>query len=122
MMMDEFYYWMYRGLRKIRKEEDPAFDAFLGVFFFTLVNITVIGRVIYNITEFNLTKEESKIVGVIFAAIVLTLGYFRLYKRRVEIFNKINQFSDNRRRKGKRVFIAYIIISGILFYMVTLFF
>lgn len=81
-MMDEFYYWMYRGLRKIREEEDPAFDAFLGVLFFIMLNFAVIGRAFYNITQYSLSQGEVKFWGPILAAIQVILGYFLYIKKR----------------------------------------
>jgi hypothetical protein len=87
-----------------------------------LLNITVIGRIIYNITQFNLSKEHAQTIGVIFAIIFLGLGYFGLYKKRDGIFQMMSQLSEKRRQVGKNIFIAYIIVSSILFCIVTIFF
>ncbi len=120
--MDEFYYWMYKGLGKIRSEQDPKYDAMLGVLFFIGLNIIVIGRIIFKLNNLKAIEEDVILIALVYALFTLIFGYFRLYKRKQKIIDKIGLFSSKRLKIGKVFFIIYIIISFISFYVVAFFY
>ncbi|POY34682.1 hypothetical protein C3K47_19060 [Solitalea longa] len=115
-MMQEFYYWMYKGLKRIRKEENPSFDAVLGVVFFINLNIMVIGRLAYNYTHFKISKDHVIVIAIIYALMFLSVSSFYFLRNRTKIFERINTYPAKRLRKGKYVFIAYVILSLVSFY------
>lgn len=120
-MIKQFYYWMYKGLQKIRKDKDPAFDAFLGMVFFQNLNLIVVTRIIHNITGFTLLKGEVVQYGTLLGITLLGLNYFGLYSKRKQIFDHINTLSVYRYKKGKKIFITYVILSFIMFFSLGLF-
>lgn len=119
--MDELYFWIYKGLKKIRKEGDLEFDAFLGVLFFIIIYIIIIGRIFNVMIGFKLLKADAILIGVILAISLIFYGYFFLYKRRSEIFAKMRLLSNTKLKKGKKIFICYVIMSLVMFYGVLLF-
>ncbi|AFD07513.1 hypothetical protein [Solitalea canadensis] len=119
-MIKEAYYWMYKGLQKIRKDENPAVDAFLGIVFFQNLNLIVLGRILFCIFHFRIAKDLVLMWTILGAIIIISLNYFITYHRRKDIFQIVEQYSKDRRRKGKFFFILYIIASLVAFYSVTL--
>jgi hypothetical protein len=121
-MIDELYFWMYRGLKKRRHDKDPASDALLGVLFFIGINIIVIGRHLNNYTNFIVPKQIVIFIGILLGLIQILLGYFYLFRKKEQIFNRINNLSKKRLKKGKVVFITYVLISLLMFYITLIFF
>lgn len=106
-MIKEAYYWMYKGLQKIRKDENPAVDAFLGIVFFQNLNLIVLGRILFCIFHFRIAKDLVLMWTILGAIIIISLNYFITYHRRKDIFQIVEQYSKDRRRKGK-FFLFYI--------------
>jgi hypothetical protein len=121
-MIDELYFWMYRGLKKGRHDKDPASDALLGVLFFIGINIIVIGGHLNNYTNFIVPKQIVIFIGILLGLIQILLGYFYLFRKKEQIFNRINNLSKKRLKKGKVVFITYVLISLLMFYITLIFF
>ena len=120
--MDKFYFWMYRGLRKIRKEDDPAADGMWGVLFFIIINIIIVGRFVHSHTNIVLPINDLRFIAFIMAFILIVPGYYGLYGRRKQIFYKMSLLSIEQLKRDKFIFISYIIISIIGFYVTLIYF
>jgi len=120
--MRDVYYWMYRGLKRIRRDDDPKFDALLGIVFFQGLNIIVIGRVVFKLFPFNVTKELVILSGILLSICLFAIDYLLFYKKRESILKNVPGYSKRRLRTGKILFIIYVILSASAFYSMTLFF
>ena len=116
-MFKEIYFWMYSYLSGIKTNKTPAFNSYVIICLFQLLNI---GTFIVLINFFFKTNNEKTLaifIGPITMCVLYVLNYFYLYTKREEIFEKYRSVLPKRRIKGQLFFWIYILLSLTIFFV-----
>ena len=119
-MFTELYYWIYRVLKKIPTNDNPEFNAFLGISFFQCMNvITLIGIANYFFV-LNVPKNIVIYSGIFIYVIITVTNYFSIFSKRDEVKKKYEKLETTRRKKGQLLLLLYVLVTIILFiYVLT---
>lgn len=117
-MLGQLYYWMYHYLTKVKTNDQPFFNAYLGITFFFCLNITAVGRTLYHFKLISSDKEGASLLGIVMYLFVSIPLFFHLFQRRKLILDTINRYSIQKLKMSKVYFWAYIFTSLTLMYLV----
>jgi hypothetical protein len=112
------FYWINYYLSKLKRNVPPSYDAYLLVILLQTINIIGVGRIVYNFTHFKIAKETATYTGIILAILLFLGNFFYLFKRRVEILKKINEYPEKKLLTSKIVFWIYVFSSFIFIVLV----
>jgi hypothetical protein len=121
-MLAQLYYWMCQYLKKVKTNDQPFFNAYLGITFFSCINIVAVGRILYHFKLISGSKEASSFFGLMLYLLVSGILFFTLYLKRVSIENTINEYPARKLKTSKFIFWTYIISSSIIMSIVLLYF
>ena len=110
--MKTIFYWLYRLLKKTRKEDDPSVATFMVITFLQAWNIGVMYKITFNprgvVTA---TKSFAVVVAIMLTIILMLINYFFLYRTRKADFIKIENQKQRKYRLGEILFWIYFIGS-----------
>lgn len=109
--MGVLYYWLFKILRKTRREEDSGLAAMVMLGFMIYWNIVTIFKKCSPVNYFSTSKEYAILFGISITPIIFLPLYFGLYKRRFIIIEYIEKFTPKRYIIGKIFSYLYFIIS-----------
>lgn len=117
-MFKEFCYYLYEI--HTGKESDNAkfLSAIAGILFLQEMNIISLWGIINYIFKLVILKDSIIFMGVSIWLILTILDYLFIYKKRVEIIQKVENFSFKRKRTGEVLFVLYIIATLFTIYYV----
>ena len=116
-MFEELYYWMSTRLEKIKTNDNPPFNAYFLIMILQSFNIGTLFVIVNSYTKVHLPKNSSIYIGLSLALILALIDYPTLYKRRKEIFKKIENLAPKRKKKGLIYFWLYVCLSTIIFFV-----
>lgn len=117
-MFKEFCYYLYEI--HTGKESDNAkfLSAIAGILFLQEMNIISLWGIINYIFKLVILKDSIIFMVVSIWLILTILDYLFIYKKRVEIIQKVENFSFKRKRTGEVLFVLYIIATLFTIYYV----
>jgi len=121
-MFKEFYYWMYWYIRKIKTDTDKekARNAYILISAFQAMNIATVFIIINYYLKISLSHLLVCYIGVLMMLVLFVLNHFTLFAYRDEVFRRNEEATIVRRRKGKILFLLYLVISVfLLFYLAS---
>ena len=117
-MFKTLYYSLIEVLSSIRSNDNPPFNAYLGISFFQCLNVlTLIGLVNY-FGKFDIPKKLAVIIGLLLYLIITCINFFVLYKNRDRIILRIHNNSNFKPRRSSFLLSIYMFISVALFILV----
>jgi len=117
-MFKTLYYSLIDILSSIRSNDNPLFNAYVGISFFQCLNvITLIGLVNY-FGKFDISKKLAVIIGLLLYLIITCINFFVLYKNRDRIILRIKNNSNFKPRRFSFLLFIYSFISVALFIIV----
>jgi lipid-A-disaccharide synthase-like uncharacterized protein len=114
----EMFYWQYYYLRKLNiwGDTNRADTAAVGLGFWQTCNIGSALIVANYFLKIEADATTVKLYGLTLAAILLAVNHFAFYKHREAICHEYENLPPRRRRAGKMAFLAYIVLSVVLFF------
>lgn len=124
VMVNELYYWLYEYLKKIKTNDNPAFNAFIGISFFQGINVLTLVGIANYFLAFDISRNTVIYSGIIIYVSLTAINFFSLFVKRNKIIKKFEGFSAKRREKGKLYLWLYILATialamYVLIYLVT---
>jgi hypothetical protein len=114
-MFAELYYWTYSILKNIKTNDNPEFNAFLGISSFQCLNILSIFGIINYFFVFDIPKNIVIYCGIILFVSITVTNYFSIFSKRDEVKKKYEKFDIARRRKGQLFLLLYVLVTLVLF-------
>jgi Na+/H+ antiporter NhaD/arsenite permease-like protein len=114
-MFSELYYWLYTILKKIKTNDNPEFNAFLGISSLQYLNIASLFGVANYFLVLNITKNLVILASLIVLVVIAIVNYYNFFSERDELKKKFEKFSPARRRKGQLFLLLYVFVTLILF-------
>jgi len=114
-MFTELYYWTYSILKKIKTNDNPEFNAFLGISSFQYLNVASLFGVANYFLVLNTTKNLVILVSILVLAAIAIVNYYSFFSKRDTIKKKFEKFSPSRRMKGQIFLLLYVLTTLILF-------
>jgi Na+-driven multidrug efflux pump len=121
-MFEELFYFLYRVSRKIKAAKTPALSSYLFVCVLICLNLLTISVVACYFLNVNLVRDfnvNSTYEGLILGSVIMIINYFALYSKRQVILDKYKSQPENVRSKRSILWILYIILSFVLFFVVS---
>lgn len=119
-MFKEFCYYLYEIHTGKESENAKFLSAIIGITFLQEMNFISLWGIVNYIFKFVIPQDSIAFLGISLWLIITTLDYFLIYKKRVEITQKVENFSNNRRRTGEFLFVFYIIATmGLIFFVIN---
>ena len=119
MLIKSFYYFLYLFLLKIKTNDQPFTNAYIGISFFICLNILSIFGVLNNYFSYNLSKDSIILAAAFMYVGITILNYFTLYKKRKEIVSKFKNESISIKKRRKIIFSAYLILTLCIFIYIS---
>lgn len=118
-MFRELYYWLYELLKKIKTNDNPEFNAFIGISFFQCMNVLTIGGIANYLFAFDISKSTAVYSGIFMYVSLTVVNFFSLFRKRGEIIKKFEKLPIERQSKGKLYLWLYILITiGLFMYVI----
>jgi succinate dehydrogenase/fumarate reductase cytochrome b subunit len=121
-MFEELFYFLYRVSRKIKAAKTPALSSYLFVCVLICLNLLTISVVVCYFLNVNLVRDfnvNSTYESLILGSVIMIINYFALYSKRQVILDKYKSQPENVRSKRSILWILYIILSFVLFFIVS---
>jgi len=118
-MFEEFYYWMYYYMLKIKTNDTPAFNAYILIsmlIYFNIVTIIIVFCYFWEIS-LKIDKNIAYYLGMFLMICIFIAYYFILYSNRVSIFERCKAMSKRRKIKSLFLFWIYVIASYSLLFI-----
>jgi len=117
-MFKEFCYYLYE-IHTGRESDNAKFlSASIGISFLHGMNILSFWGIINYFLKLVIPKDSIVFFSISLWLIITILNYFIIYKKRVEIIQKVENFSFKRKRTGEVLFVLYIIATLFTIYYV----
>ena len=114
----ELYYWTLICIRKVNPSDEDefvlAYFASYAIGFLMFANLLTVFDMFSYFVKFELSKLSSNtlvIISLILGVLIFVFNHFYLVTNRKIIVAEQEQYSFARRRKGKGVFVLYLILS-----------
>jgi hypothetical protein len=117
----KLYFGLSELLEKVRTNDNPYFNAFIGISFFQCMNVLTISAIINYFFTFNVSKNIAIYLGIIIYVIITIFNFFYLFRKRNEIEKKFEEYSIEKRRKGKLYLWTYILLTIVIFLFVIIY-
>ncbi len=114
-MFAELYYWTYSILKKIKTNDNPEFNAFLGISSFQYLNVVSLFGVVNYFLVLNTTKKLVILASLVVLAAIAIVNYYSFFSKRDDIKKKYERFSPARRKKGQLFLLLYVLVTLVLF-------
>lgn len=114
-MFKELYYRLYELLKKVKTNDNPGFNAFIGISFFQCMNILTLGIVANYFLNLDISKSSAIYSGIFLYVSLTAVNFFILFRKKEEITKKYEQLPIERQGKGKLYFWVYALITTVLF-------
>lgn len=114
-MVKKLYYILYELLRKVKTNDNPGFNAFIGISFFQFMNILTLCGLANYFFNIEISKSNAVYSGIFLYIILTTVNFFILFRKKDKIKKKYQQLPKERQRKGKLCFWLYALITIALF-------
>ena len=114
-MFKELYYSLILTLSRSETNDNPTFNAFIGISFFQCMNILSLIGIINNFLKMDLTEKIAIFCGIFLWLIISVLNFFFLYRQREKIISHFKQFPKHIIRKSKVILFIYSISTIIIF-------
>jgi hypothetical protein len=114
-MFKELYYRLYELLKKVKTNDNPGFNAFIGISFFQCMNILTLGGVTNYFLNLDISKSSAVYSGIFLYVSLTAVNFFILFRKKEEITKKYEQLPIERQGKGKLYFWLYALITIVLF-------
>jgi hypothetical protein len=115
--MQYFYYRIYKALVKVKTNTTPALNSMLLVVILQGLNIFSILMIVKYFFNWEFTKLQSNIQGLLFYIIMLIPNYFYLYRKRDEIISRYQNESKEDKKWGIIGLLFYIVFSILVFFV-----
>lgn len=118
IMFKEFCYYLYEI--HTGKESDNAkfFSALIGISFLHGMNFLSIWGIINYIFKLVIPKDSIVSLGIVLWISITLINYIFIYKKRIEITEKVKKFSSKREKIGKTFFVLYIVATFVVLFFV----
>jgi hypothetical protein len=116
-MFKELYYRLHKLLKKLNINDNPEFNAFIGISFFQCINILSLWVIINYLLNLDISMHNAIYSGVFLYVSLTTVNFFVLFKKKKVIKKKYDQLSTERQNKGKLYFWIYVVLSLMIFFV-----
>jgi len=110
-MFSELYFWLYEYLKKVKTNENPGFNAFIGISFFQGINILTIGGIVNYFFAIDIPRNTAIFSGIFIYVSITAVNFFSLFRRRNKITEKFVKVSAERQSIGKLYFWLYVLAT-----------
>lgn len=118
-MFKELYYRLYELLKKVKTNDNPGFNAFIGISFFQGINILTLVRIANFFFTIDISKDTAIYSGIFIYVSLTAVNFFSLFRTRKEIIKKFEKLPIERQSKGKLYLWLYILITiGLFMYVI----
>ena len=118
-MFKELYYRLYELLNKVKTNDNPGFNAFIGISFFQGINILTLVRIANFFFALDISKDTAIYSGIFIYVSLTAVNFFSLFRTRKEIIKKFEKLPIERQSKGKLYLWLYILITiGLFMYVI----
>jgi hypothetical protein len=114
-MFKELYYRLYELLNKVKTNDNPGFNAFIGISFFQCMNILTLFGIANYFLNLSVPKSSAVYSGVFLYVSISVVNFFVLFRKKEKIVKRYKQLPIERQRKGKLYFWLYALITIVLF-------
>jgi hypothetical protein len=119
-MFKELYYWLYELLKKIKSNDNPGFNAFIGISFFQCMNILTLVGIVNHFFALEISKNAAIFLGIFIYFSLTGINIFHLFRTRIEIIKKFEKLPTQRQNKGKLYFWLYMLVTIGLFMFIII--
>jgi len=119
-MFKELYFHLYGSLKKVKTNDNPGFNAFIGISFFQCMNILTLLRIAKYFFTLDIPKSTAVYSGIFIYVSITAVNFFSLFRKRNEIIKKFGEYSIARRNKGKLYLWLYMLATIALFMYVLI--
>ena len=120
-MYKALYYWMFKCVSNVKTNNHPAFNSFLLIVLFEIINLTAIGKCIYNSTHFQISKNATYVYAAIIFLVLMGFNFVYLFLRKSQIFQEVEAYNSDKLRLSYFIFLIYILASIIFIVLVVIF-
>jgi hypothetical protein len=120
MLFKELYYWLYELLKKVKTNDNPGFNAYLGISFFECVNVLALVGIVNYFFALDIPRNIAVYFGIFIYVSLTAINFFSLFRKRNEIIKKLEKYSTERQNKGKLYFWLYALTTIVLFIYVII--
>ncbi|OJU51545.1 MAG: hypothetical protein BGN96_07915 [Bacteroidales bacterium 45-6] len=118
-MFRELYYWLYELLKKVKTNDNPGFNAFLGISSFQCFNILTLAGIANYFLALDISKDATIYFGVILYVSVTAVNFFTLFRKKEEIAKQYGQLPAKRQSRGKLCLWLYMLMTvGLSMYVI----
>ena len=114
-MFEELYYRLIELLKQLKTNDNPSFNAFIGISFFQYMNILSFGGIINYFLNYNISKNNAIYFGIFLYVLLTGINYVILFRKKEKITKKYEQLPIERQSKGKLYFWLYALSTTVLF-------
>ncbi len=115
--MEELYYWMVFHLTLIKTNKTPAFNSVIIISVLQGINLSLIDmlfKYFFNIDFFE--NLSSELLGLLMFIVLFLINIVFLYSKRNDIIKKFENYSVERRLRGRLFFWIYVVLSFVSFF------
>jgi hypothetical protein len=117
-MFKELYYWLHELLNKTKTNDNPGFNAFIGISFFQCMNVLTLGGIVNYFFEIEISKDTAIYSGIFIYVFLTVINFFNLFRKREEIIKKFEKLLIEKQNKGKLYLWLYILTTlGLFMYV-----
>jgi len=118
-MFKELYYWLQELLKKIKTNDNPEFNAYIGITFFQCINVSTLVRIAIFFFDLDISKDTAIYSGIFIYVSLAAVNFFSLFRTREEIIKKFETLPIERQSKGKLYLWLYMLITiGLFMYVI----
>jgi len=118
-MFKELYYWLHELLKKIKTNDNPGFNAFIGISFFQCMNVLTLVGIANFFFVLDISKDTAIYLGIFIYVFITAVNFFSLFRTREEIIKKFERLPIERQSKGKLCLWLYMLITiGLFMYVI----
>ena len=114
-MFRELYYWLHELLKKIKTNDNPGFNAFIGISFFQCMNVLTLGGIANFFFALDISKDTAIYSGIFIYVSLTAVNFFSIFRTKEEIIRKFEKLPIERQSKGKLYLWLYMLITIALF-------
>lgn len=115
-MFRELYYLLIQTLKKVKTNDNPAFNAYIGISFFQGLNLLSFLIVFRYFFFVNIEKDLAIIMGIFIWLSITCINYFTLYYKRNDIVKTFEHYSNGWHTRGNVFLWTYMILTNLTFF------
>lgn len=118
-MFKEFYYWLYELLKKIKTNDNPEFNAYLGISSFQFLNVLTLVGITNFFFALDVSEDTAIYLSIFIYVSITAVNFFSLFRKREKIIKKYEKLPVERQRKGKLYLWIYMLTTtGLSMYVI----